>query len=58
MVTVIHLVLYKTADLEYITRERAIHLLQILDRRSVTVWRAGGLLLLPPDPHLSPSLPF
>ena len=34
MVTILHLVLYKTADLEYTTRERAIHLMQILDRRS------------------------
>ena len=35
MVTVVHLVLYKTADLEYLTRERAIHLLQILDKRYI-----------------------
>ncbi len=35
MVTILHLVLYKTADLEYKTRERAIHLLQILDRRYI-----------------------
>ncbi len=33
MVTILHLVLYKTADLEYTTRERAIHLMQTLDRR-------------------------
>jgi hypothetical protein len=33
MVTVLHLVLYKTADLDFTTRERATHLLQILDKR-------------------------
>lgn len=33
MVTMLHVVLFKTADLNYSTRERAIHLLQILDRR-------------------------
>ncbi len=33
MVTVLHVVLFKTADLDYSTRERATHLLQILDRR-------------------------
>ena len=44
MVTVLHLVLYKTADLDFTTRERATHLLQILDKRFVkpqvlsTVW--------------------
>lgn len=37
MVTILHLVLYKTADLEYATRDRAIHLMQILDRRYVHV---------------------
>ena len=35
MVTVLHLVLYKTADLDFTTRERATHLLQILDKRLV-----------------------
>ena len=34
MVTVLHVVLFKTADLDYATRERATHLHQILDRRS------------------------
>ena len=33
MVTVLHVVLYKTADMEHSTRERATHLLQVLDRR-------------------------
>ena len=33
LVTVLHLVLYKTADLDFTTRERATHLLQILDKR-------------------------
>ena len=37
MVTILHLVLYKTADLEYTTRDRAIHLMQILDRRCVCI---------------------
>ena len=36
MVTVLHLVLYKTADLDFTTRERATHLLQILDKRLLT----------------------
>ena len=33
MVTVLHVVLFKTADPEHTTRERAMQLLQLLDRR-------------------------
>lgn len=33
MVTVLHLVLFKTGDPEHATRERAMQLLQLLDRR-------------------------
>ena len=33
MVTVLHVVLFKTADSEHTTRERAMQLLQLLDRR-------------------------
>ena len=45
MVTVLHVVLYKTADTDPSTRERATQLLQLLDRRFFTssdsaTWRA------------------
>ena len=42
MVTVLHVVLYKTADMDPSTRERATQLLQILDRRFFTASEGGG----------------
>ena len=37
-----HVVLYKTADSEHGTRERATQLLQVLDRRFFTSTEGGG----------------
>lgn len=42
MVTVLHVVLYKTADKEPSTRERATQLMQVLDRRFFTAQDIGG----------------